>query len=97
MIVTVTHSRVIGLLVLVIPMLIGTSRMIIRAILRARERRNQPTHGERGECKQGRLQKVLAHDAILQGRKVKAILEVPRAGGNPVRCRLMSVLAYSGC
>ena|ERR1700690_1973405 len=61
MIVTVTHSRVIGLLVLVIPMLIGTRRMIIRAILRAREGRDQPAHGERREGKQCRLQKVLAH------------------------------------
>jgi len=73
MIVTVALGRVTGLVIVAgrVSMLIGTCRMIIRAILRARERRDQPAHGERREGKQCRLQKVLAHDAILQGRKVK--------------------------
>ena len=72
MIVPVALDRVVGLsiLVLVIPMIVAARRMmLIRAILRARERGEQPAHGERREGKQCRLQKV--HRVILQWPIVK--------------------------
>src|ERR1700722_18530249 len=101
MIVPVAPGRVVGLSILVlvipmiVPMIVTTRRMmLIRAILRTRERGDQPAHGERREGKQCRLQKV--HGVILQGQIVKFHFRSgSRQATIPGRSRLMSVLAYA--